>query len=616
MTTSASASESEASGFLSAGRAALASHAWREAYELLEAAERESPLSGPDLEGFAEAAFFAAKADRETAIKERAYQAYLAGGDPQRAAYVAIDIGRDYSYAGKASVGSAWVRRGEHLLADLPESYVNGYLAVVQSEAASSTGDVDTALALAQRAVDIGTRTTDTDLHAQALTNLGGLQIAMGDTTAGITLMEEASIAAVNGELSPFTTGVTCCRMIAALRDLSDYGRASEWTEQTERWCEQRSVSGFPGVCRIHRAEVVAISGEWARAEQELERATGELAAYNAIPPLADGFYALGDIKRLRGDYEGAEAALRQAHGLGRTPQPALALVRLAEGKVKAAAAAIASAIEEQTWDQWARARLLPAQVEIAIAAGDPVLARQAAEELTKIVQTYPSPALEAGRRMAWGRVLLAEGDAASAVHELRAAAREWRTVGAPYEVARTRAIIARALRALDDDDAADLEIEAARDEFQRLGARLDVAAADRDIRDARERSAPAVQVRRTFMFTDIVGSTELASGLGNEAWERLLAQHDAVLRARIDAERGRDRQLDRRWLLRRVRVGPFGCRVRDIDPAVPGEAPPRHRRTALGPDRSACRRGEPPWLRLQRAWREHRRASCGQRRR
>jgi class 3 adenylate cyclase len=376
-------------------------------------------------------------------------------------------------------------------------------------------------------------------LKAHAQSNLGALKIASGSPTDGFALMEEASIAAVNGELSPFTTGMTTCRLIGACRDLTDYGRAIEWIEATERYCERRSLTGFPGVCRVHRAEVTAVGGGWERAEQELEQATTELGAYNATPPQADGFYAIGDIRRLRGDFEGAEAALREAHARGRSPQPALALVRLAEGKVKAAAAAINGAVAEQTWDRWARARLLPAQAEIAIAAGDVERARAAVDELAGIVVGYPSPALEAGRRMALGRVLVAEGDAAAAIIELRAAIKGWRDVGAPYELARARSVLSRALRALDDEDDADLELRAAIDEFQRLGARVDLSAAERELRDAEDRRSGPITARKTFMFTDIVGSTVLAEAVGDRSWEQLLRWHDDMLRSLVAAGGG-----------------------------------------------------------------------------
>jgi class 3 adenylate cyclase len=540
MTESAMPVEPTAADPLPAGKVALAGHAWQDAFDLLSRADREAGLSGADLESLAEAAFFAGHAELAVEVKERAFKTHLAAEDEIRAAYIALDIANGYGQAGKFSIASAWARRGQKLLEDKPESYPHAYLALIQSEAARVAGNVETALELAEQAVQIAIRTGHPDLHAAALTNFGSLRIATGAASDGIAMLEEASIAAVNGELSPFATGVTCCRMIAACRDLTDYRRASEWTEATEKWCVRQSVSGFPGVCRIHRAEVVALSGAWERAERELRQAADELAGFNAIPPLADGMYALGEIRRHMGNFEGAKAAFREAHGLGRTPQPGLALIRLAEGKVKAAATAINSAVSEETWDQWARVRLLPAQVEIAIAAGDPVLARTAAEELSRIVSTYSSPALEAGRHQALGRVLLAEADAAGAAHEFRSAIRDWREVAAPYEVARGRVLLAGALRSLDDDEAADLELQAALDEFERLGAGPDATAARTDLRAAAERRTAPVQTRMTFMFTDIVGSTNLAELLGNESWERLLRWHDDTLRALVAASGGR----------------------------------------------------------------------------
>jgi class 3 adenylate cyclase len=172
--------------------------------------------------------------------------------------------------------------------------------------------------------------------------------------------------------------------------------------------------------------------------------------------------------------------------------------------------------------------------VEIAIAAGELERARTAIDELEGIVKGYPSPALEAGRRVTLGRVLVAEGEASAAVPELRAGIRGWREVGAPYEVARARAVLSRALRELDDEDDADLELNAALDEFRRLGARIDVEAAERGLRDAEDRRTGPATTHKTFMFTDIVGSTTLAEALGDQAWERLLRWHDDVLRAKV----------------------------------------------------------------------------------
>jgi len=517
-----------------AGREAMASHDWRAAFDQLSLADRDGKLSGSDLEALALSSFFTAQADFATAVNERAFAAYETEGNVVRAAYLALAIARTYAQGGKIAIASAWKRRAEKLIGFEGNTYAHGYLALLGSEAARLTGDMDGALALAERAVAIGSSALDADLKAYALSNLGHLKISYGETSDGMALMEESAIAAVNGELSPFASGITACQMISACRDLTDYRRASEWIEATEKYCARQSLSGFPGVCRIHRAEVAAVGGAWENAEQELERATVELGAFNASAPRADGLYAIGDIRRLKGDLEGAEAALREAHAWGRSPQPALALVRLAEGKIKAAAGAINAAVDEQTVDRWTRARLLPAQVEIAIAAEDVGRARAAVNELAAIVVGYPSPALEAGRQVALGRVLLAEGEAAAAVHELRAGIRGWREVGSPYEVARARVVLSHALRVVSDDDDADLELQAALDEFQRLGARIDVDAIERELRDAEDRRSGPLTARKTFMFTDIVGSTTLAEAVGDQAWERLLRWHDDMLRSQV----------------------------------------------------------------------------------
>ena len=519
---------------LAAGRAALARHAWQEAFDRLSEADRLGLLGADDLEALASASFFAARADLELEASERAFARHEADGNDLRAAYLAAAIARTYGHQGKAAIARAWQRRAERLIGADGETYAHGYLALAASESAAAQGQLDAALSLAERAIEIGANAADPDLTAFAQSNLGTLKIATGDMASGFALMEEASFAAVNGELTPFTSGITACQMISACRDVTDYRRATEWIEATEKYCVSNGLAGFPGVCRIHRAEVAAIGGAWEQAEQELERLTGELEPYLATPPQADGFYAIGDIRRLKGDFEGAEAALREAHLRGRSPQPALALVRLAQGNIRAAAKAIDAAVNDTTWDRLTRARLLPAQVEIALAASDLDRARSAATELSEIVAGYPLPALEAGERLTRGRLLLAEGDAAAAARELRLAIKGWQDVGAPYEVARARRLLSRALRGLEDDDDADLELHAAIQEFDRLGAHVDAESAGRERRQVAEHRSDPTTARRTFMFTDIVGSTSLAEALGDDAWERLLRWHDDMLRTLI----------------------------------------------------------------------------------
>lgn len=521
--------ESTTADPLSGARDALKRHAWGEAFDLFTLADQPGgQLSGTDLLGLADAAWFTGNADLAIEIKERAFKEYQAAGDKVAAAEIAFYLQTQYGYKGQDSIAAAWFRRGEKLLEGEPESYAHGYLKIAQ---ASEAPDAAAALKLFEEAAEIGLRTNMPDLRAMALSRGGYLKVNTGAVQEGFAMLEESAIAAVNGELSPLVAGISCCNIISCCRDLTDYRRAREWIEATEKFCERASVAGFPGICRVHKAEVVALTGAWAKAEEDLRKATTELAAYNAIPPMADGYYAIGEIRLRMGDFEGAEEALRSAHALGRSPQPALARIRLAQGKVKQAEAAINSALAENSWDRAARTRLLPAAVEIYVASGALVSARNAAGEMERLVEDFDSPAMQAARHESWGRVLLAEGDVAGATTYLRDAVATWRSVGAPFEVARARVLLSMALRAVRDEDGADLELATARDEFWKLGAEWARAEADKTIQAINDRRSRPVQARKAFMFTDIVGSTNLAELLGNEGWDQLLQWHDEALR-------------------------------------------------------------------------------------
>ena len=526
--------ESATADVLTEARDALRRHAWADAFDLFSSADREDGLSGTDLKGLASAAWFTGQADLAVEIKERAFQAFQSAGDKVSAADLALDLRTQYAYKSQPSIAAAWFRRGQALLEGQPDSYAHGYLKIAQASDAANSGDIEGALNLFEQAAEIGMRTNMPDLRALALSLGGSLKVGTGAVAEGFAMLEESAIAAVNGELSPFAAGVSCCNMISCCRDLTDYQRAREWIEATEKFCERQSVSAFPGICRVHKAEVVALTGAWAEAEEELKKATTELAAYNAVPPMADGFYAIGEIRLRMGDLDGAEEALRSAHALGKNPQPTLARIRLAQGKVKQAETAITSALAETTWDRGTRSRLLPAAVEIFIASGAIASARESAEELDGLVETFASPAVAASLQEAWGRVHLAEGNFGEAISILRIAIATWRKVGAPYEVARARVLLSMALRSTDDEDGADLELTTARDEFTRLGAEGSREEAQKLIQSVGERRSSPVQARRTFMFTDIVGSTNLAELLGNDGWDQLLKWHDEALRSQF----------------------------------------------------------------------------------
>jgi class 3 adenylate cyclase len=528
---------------LSAGREAAGRHAWREAYDLLAEADRTEPLSADDLVMLGEAAWWIGRLEDSISARERAYSSFVEEGDRRNAVIMAIKLANDYFGKLAHSIGAGWFNKAERLLENDTESAERGWLTMMQSLSALQISDYETALTSAEETLAIGMRYGDRDLQAFGLTFKGKALIGLGEVKEGLGLLDEATVAAVSGELQPHSTGMIYCIAISSTAELTDYRRAGEWTDASTKWCERQSIAGFPGICRVHRAEIMRLRGSWAEAEQEARRALSELQGFNLMFA-AEGFYELGEVRLRIGDLEGAEDAFRQAHELGREPQPGLALLRLAEGKVDAARSAIRRALDDPAHNRLRRLRLLPGQAEIALAAGDLETARAAVEEMEELGTVYESIALRAATLCARGGLELAEGEPGAAIRSLRQSLRLWTEADLPYEAARARLMLGLALRADGDEDAAELEITAARGVFEKLGAVLDLRQAlellGEEIEEGVPKTAvPAERVTKTFMFTDIVGSTELARVMGDESWGNVLAWHDDTLRKQFGKHRG-----------------------------------------------------------------------------
>jgi len=529
---------------LAGGREAVRRYAWRDAFELLKAADLTKSLDADDLEGLAEAAWWNGRADQCISARERAFALHLEAGRPRRAALVALALAKDQFGLRASAIGTAWLNRAQRLLQDEPVGVEHGYLARLRAVIAlEGEGNFDRALELARETVEIGTRFGERDLIALALQDQGRALVAKGQVKEGMALLDEATMAALSGELKPMTTGVIYCNLIGVCEETADLGRAAEWTDAARRWCERLAIAGFPGLCRVHRAEVVRLRGAWQEAEQEARNAFDELRHFN-VGYAAEAQYLIGETRLYRGDLAEAADAFRQAHELGRDPNPGLALLHLAEGKVEAAVMAIRRGLAGQR-GPLPRARLLPAQVVIALAAGDQATAKTASRELQQAAEIYGTAALKARALAAAGAVAVAEGDAEGAVQSLCEALRLWRELEAPYEEAQTRVLLGSAYMAGQDPDGAVLELRAAQAAFTRLGAAIDqrqvasLLAGLGDVSAAHQTASdPAT---RAFMFTDIVRSTELVEAMGDDAWNEVLHWHDQTLRALIARHGGEE---------------------------------------------------------------------------
>jgi DNA-binding CsgD family transcriptional regulator len=462
---------------LAQARQALDEHRWEDAHNLLASAEAEAPLQGPDLARFAMVAYLTGRDAESTDLLTRAHHAYLAQSDAPGAARCAFWLSFTALNAGDVSHSMGWSARAQRLLdAGGHDCVERGYLLLPDARRLVAEGGWQRAHQMFLEVAAIGERFGDADLIALGRQGCGRALIRMGEAAQGSSLLDEVMVAVTAGELSPTVAGIVYCSVISACFEIFDLRRAREWTDALTDWCSaQPDMVPYRGVCLIHRAEILRLRGIWPQALDEARRACEHLSRQPRQTELGAAFYQLGELHRLQGRLDEAEEAYRRASEAGRSPQPGLALVRLAQGKIDAATTAIARAVSE-TRDRRPRVILLAAQVEILLAASDIATAKSALGELTACASEMASPFLRAIASSTSGGVSLAEGDCEAALGALHEARTLWRDLEAPYEAARCGMMIGLSCRALRDTDGAQLELEAACRTFRQLGAVLDAA--------------------------------------------------------------------------------------------------------------------------------------------
>jgi DNA-binding CsgD family transcriptional regulator len=465
---------------LDRGRDAFAREAWTEAYELLSAADRSDPLGAEDVEVLSTAAYMIGRESDYFDLLARAHRAYLESGRERDAFRCALWVGVTFASHGDMGAAGGWLGRAGRLLERWEgECLEHGYMLLPSVFQQEAVGDLDGAAATAGQAVAIAERFGDSDLFALAGHAQGHMLVLGGRLREGLPLLDEAMVAVTTGEVSPIVSGIVYCGVILACRDAHEIRRAQEWTAALTRWCErQPDLVAFTGRCLVHRAEILQLRGDWAGALTEAERARERCRQAENDAAAGDACYRQAEIHRVRGDFGAAESAYREASRHGREPQPGLALLRLAQGKTDAGEAAIRRVLDEVAVPGQ-RASVLPAFVEIMLAAGDPEAADDACRELEAIADSQEVEAIEAMAAEARGRVALGGGDHPGALASLRRAAQAWQQLDAPYEAARVRSLVALACRELGDEDTATLELDGARAVFEELEAAPDLARLD-----------------------------------------------------------------------------------------------------------------------------------------
>jgi hypothetical protein len=478
---------------LEKAREAVSRYAWREAFDLFAAADAAEPLGPDDLDHLAECAWWIGKMRHCIALRERAHAAYLKSGNARRAARVAIDLVEHHADLGEVPLAEGWLQKASRLLERGPEGAEHGWLRLAEGMMMRGGGDLKTAGDYATEASEIGARHGDKDLFALGHAFKGVALTFTNDPDRGLPMVAEATEGAVNGELGPRATGNIYCMMITVNAQLADWQRAGHWTEAATRWCERQAINGFPGVCRVHRAEIMRLRGALSEAEEEARTATTELGSFN-LEFAALAFRELGEVRLKMGDIEAAEDAFRQASEMGAIPQPGLALALVQRGRPQAASTALRRALADPGLRPLDRAKLLPAQLDVALLLDDVETARAAAAELDTIAASHASPALRAMADSGAAAVRLADGEPGDAERAARNARALFEQVDLTYEAARVSLLLGQIHRAQGDSERSGHELNAALSVFASIGAVPDANRARALLAQTDGREVPAAE--------------------------------------------------------------------------------------------------------------------------
>lgn len=520
--------DASASSELERGRDAFRRGAWEECYAALGTAAAREALEAGDLDLLAECAHYTGRTQHCADILHRLHAEHVAAGRAQAAALAAYRLHMLFALRGEEALAAGWLSRAARALGHLPDCVESGYIRLAESERAYWRAETSESLAAARRARQLGERHSDPDLVVVAGHLEGRALVRLHDVPEGLRLLDEAMAAAVAGELSPFYAVWVYCSSIITCHARADIRRAAEWTAAFERWSERHPAARmFSGTCHLHRGEIKQLKGAWAEAEQENRQAVELLKGLVAMDA-AQASYHLAELHRLRGEYEAAEAAFAEAGRLGTDVQPGLSLLRLGQGRPDAAAAGLRRALSEPDRDVTARARLLPAFVEISLATGDRTQAGAAAEELAAAATAIGTSALRALAAFSDGAVRLAHEDPAGGLARLRVADRLWQELEVPYERARTLRLIGLGCRAAGDEDMATLALTAARRIFSELGAGPDAGVVERLLPGRGDDPAPAPPDGLTAREVEVLRL--VASGTTNRAVARQLHLSDRTV--------------------------------------------------------------------------------------
>ena len=465
---------------VTSARVAIAQGDWQRALDLVGC--DEGSTSPACLEVGAEAAYGAGDFERCIGSWEDLHSLQAKLGDRSEAARAAAMIAMYLMMdTGLMAPVRGWLRCAERHLDGIDEHPVRAIIAMVRGYERFMCGQVAEARVHATAAIELGERFDVIPAVVIGRTCTARLAILDGRVDEGVELLEEVGALLMSGAADPLTTGMMYCEIICAAQGLLMPDLAAQWTDVMENWRHGSAVGGIHGRCRVHRAELLRLSGTCDLAEAEALRACSELRPWMRREfgwPLVE----LGNVRLRAGDLDGAEEAYLQAIDHSWSAQPGLALVHAARGDLEVAAMMIADAIEHpidipsKERPPFGPLRLVPlldAQAEIAALRGDRPTLAASTIELRAAADRFPSSMLRALAELAESRLALVDSDTERVVCAASQAVAELTAVGAPFEVAMARLVLADGYESGGQVDQAAFERRLARDGLTSFGAEM-----------------------------------------------------------------------------------------------------------------------------------------------
>ena len=444
---------------------------WMAAYEALSARD-PAGLSADDFVRLGLSALLVGRDNDCIQALQRAFQLSRDAGATLPAARCACWLGYVLANIGEPAIGDGWAARARRLLDGVERDVVErGYLLMYELYRSVHSGRHDEARRQAADLVGYGERYDDADLLSLGLAVRGRLTIFAGRVPDGVRLLDEAMLSVTTAEVSPYRAGEVYCLTIDGCQEIADVTRAAEWTSALQRWCaDQPQLVVYTGQCAVHRGQIMRFRGAFAAALLEYEEAARRYLRTGAPQAAGLAHSERGDVLRIQGDLASAEAAYQEASGHGHEPQPGLALLWVDLGRVDAALATVRRLLAEPRLPVH-RPRILPAAVEVLLAADIAAEAAPLLAELERHAEDFDSAVLRAEAGYLTGRLAVVEGRGGEALAKVRTARRTYERLGAAYEVSRCRELLGRIFLSLGDAASARLELDAALAGFTAAGA-------------------------------------------------------------------------------------------------------------------------------------------------